>query len=86
MLKIQYPISNCSIQNFDLMEKIWHHTFYNELRVAPEEQSLILTENPFDTKEKKEKMEQIIFETFNVPKLFVTIKKKNLKIKNKKKI
>ena len=73
ILVLKYPIEHGIVTNWDDMEKIWHHTFYSELRADPSEHPVLLTEAPMNPKANREKMIQMMFEIFNVPSFYVGI-------------
>ncbi|XP_005109965.1 actin, clone 302 [Aplysia californica] len=71
ILALSSPIDQGHIVNWDDMETIWHHIFDKELSISPDEHPLLLTESPLNPKADGEKMAQIMFETFNIPALYV---------------
>lgn len=73
MLTITSPIEHGIVTNWDDAEKLLHHAFYNELRIAPEEHPILITEAPLNPSANREKITQILFEAFNVPAMYVAI-------------
>ena len=73
VLNINNPVSEGVINNWDDIEKLWEHIFTNELKVDPIEYNTMITESPMNPKENREKMTQIMFETFNVKGLYIAI-------------
>lgn len=73
ILEYKYPIEHGIVKDWYSMEVIFHHIFYHKLRVDPEECSICLTESIFNPKENQEKKNQIMFEKFNVPSLYIFI-------------
>jgi actin-related protein len=71
-LTLKYPIERGIITDWNEMEELWHHTFYNELTISPEDQAVFLTESiAKNPRPCREKMTEIMFETFNVPAMHV---------------
>ncbi len=73
LMKFHFPIEHGVVDDWPTMEKIWHYTFYTDLRVDPSEHPVLLTEAPLNPRRNREKMAEIMFETFNVPALYIAM-------------
>eukprot|EP00899_Mesostigma_viride_P024725 jgi/Mesvir1/5437/Mv15496-RA.1 len=65
------PLKNGLIEDWEVMEAIWKHALVEQLRVSPEEHPILLAEPPYNTKAIREKSVEVLFESHNVPALFV---------------
>ncbi|GBG62074.1 hypothetical protein CBR_g28550 [Chara braunii] len=63
-----YPIERGIIKNWEAMEDLWHHIFYSNKQFweVGQEGQLLIAEPLFTPKAAREKMAQVMFETFNV--------------------
>lgn len=74
-IKSKYPLNNIfskgKIVDFQNYLSFLDKNFKNELRVKPEEHSLVLTETTGTSSEERQKLTQIVFETFGILNFFI---------------
>jgi len=70
---ITYPIKHGQIDNWDLMERYWEQCIFKYLRAEPEDHHFLLTEPPLNAPENREYTAEIMFESFNVPGLYIAV-------------
>jgi len=70
---VKWPIRHGIIEDWDLMERFWEQVIFKYLRAEPEDHYFLLTEPPLNTPENREHMAEIMFESFNVPGLYIAV-------------
>ncbi|KAL0297046.1 UNVERIFIED_CONTAM: Actin-related protein 3 [Sesamum radiatum] len=70
---LSYPIKHGQVENWDAMERFWQQCIFNYLRCDPEDHYFLLTESPLTAPESREYTGEIMFETFNVPGLYIAV-------------
>ena len=66
IMNFNAPIQRGQISDWDKFETLLHYLLYEKMKVVPEEISIMITESPKSPKENKQKLSELLFETFNV--------------------
>jgi len=72
-LTVKSPIRDGIVEDWDTMEKFWNRCLYGYLQCNPEEHYMLLTEPPLNPPENREYAAEIMFETFQVPGLYIGV-------------
>ena len=71
IMNFSFPIQRGEVTDWDKYENLMHYLLYSEMRVVPEEISILITEGPRTSRKNREKLTEILFETFNVKRLHI---------------
>lgn len=72
-IPLQYPVRHGLVEDWDLMERFLEQCIFKYLRAEPEDHYFLLTEPPLNTPENREYTAEIMFESFNVPGLYIAV-------------
>ncbi|CAH8619002.1 unnamed protein product [Schistosoma margrebowiei] len=70
---VKWPIRHGIIEDWDLMQRYMEQLIFKLLRAEPEDHYFLLTEPPLNTPENREYLAEIMFETFNIPGLYIAV-------------
>jgi actin-related protein 2 len=72
-LQISYPLDNGIIRNWDEIQFVWDYTFYEKLKIKPNECKIMLTEAPMNPKKNRERMVEVMFEKYGFQGVYIAI-------------
>ena len=73
LLKIRYPMEGGIVNDWSDMQRLWSHIYNEELKIHSQEHPVLLTESPLNPRRNREEAAELMFETYNVPALFVSM-------------
>jgi actin-related protein len=65
------PIQRGEITDWDKFDTLLNYLFYNEMKIVPEKISILITESPLSSKENRQILTEVLFETFNIEKIHI---------------
>ncbi|XP_072834864.2 actin-like [Pogona vitticeps] len=65
------PLRNGIIVDWEAVEVLWRHLFNHDLKAAPEEHALLLSDPPLCPTINREKLVEVVFESLNSPVMYV---------------
>ncbi|XP_028922134.1 actin-like protein 8 [Ornithorhynchus anatinus] len=71
-LALTFPVTRGVVTDWDEMERLWGYVF-QKLHARPTKHPVLLTESPKNRAADRDKLLQIMFETFNVPSTFLGV-------------
>jgi actin-related protein 2 len=74
MLQMSYPMENGIVRNWEDMIHLWDYTFSKKLGIQnPADHKILLTEPVMNPKKNREKMCEVMFETYGFSGVYVAI-------------
>jgi actin-related protein len=73
MLQITYPLDNGVVRNWEDMGYVWDYTFFEKLKVNPNECKIMLTEAPMNPAANRKKMIETMFEKYGFNAAYIAI-------------
>lgn len=71
IMNFHKPIERGQVVDWDKFETLLHYLFYSEMKIVPEEISILITECPLSSKENRAKIAETLFEIFNVERVHI---------------
>ena len=69
IMNFNQPIQQGEVSDWEKFETLMQYLLYDEMKIVPEDMSILMAEAPLPNKNKRAKLAEILFETFNVKRL-----------------